>query len=172
MLNRIIFSLVACGMCHLHAWDFEDVGDIGQYVLPISAALLTLKDLDLKSSVQFGEEFSLTMGTVFVLKPLINDKRPNQGKWSFPSGHTASAFTGATFIQKKYGWKYGLPAYVAACGVGYSRVHARKHWMRDVCAGASIAIASNLLFNQPGEKMVIAPFFDGDSGGFALKMSW
>ncbi len=156
----------------LHGWDMEDFGDIGQYALPLSAFALSLATQDYKGSAEFAEEFSLTMGIVCVLKPLLNQPRPNQGKWSFPSGHTASAFTGAAYIQRKYGWVYGVPAYIAAAGVGYSRVEAKKHWIRDVCAGAAIAVSSNYFFNDPSQNLVVAPYYDGESGGLSFQLTW
>jgi hypothetical protein len=77
------------------------------------------------------------------LKYSIDEQRPNGHGESFPSGHTAIAFAGAEFIRKQYGWGWGLPAYVSAGIVGWSRVEAGKHWTHDVLAGAAIGILSN-----------------------------
>lgn len=44
---------------------------------------------------------------------MSKDRPDDSGDDSFPSGHTDS-FMAATFIQQRYGWQYGLPAYVAA----------------------------------------------------------
>lgn len=81
--------------------------------------------------------------TTYSLKYSINEQRPNGGSQSFPSGHTATAFTGAEFIRRTYGWGYGVPAYLAASWVGWSRVATRNHYPRDVYAGAAIGILSN-----------------------------
>ena len=77
------------------------------------------------------------------LKYAIDAERPNGGGQSFPSGHTASAFMGAEFIRKEYGWGWGLPAYAAASWVGYTRVESHNHYWRDVLGGALIGIAAN-----------------------------
>ena len=54
----------------------------------------------------------------------------------------------ATFIQQRYGWQYGLPAYVAASYVGYTRVASDQHYLEDVLAGAAIgALAVGILLN-------------------------
>ena len=66
--------------------------------------------------------------------------------YSFPSGHTAAAFAGASFIHKRYGLKQALLPYVLASFVGYSRIQAKKHYWYDVLAGASIAIGYTWLF--------------------------
>lgn len=79
----------------------------------------------------------------YALKYSVNEQRPNGGSHSFPSGHTSVAFAGAEFMRKEYGWGWGVPAYMAAGFVGWSRVASGNHWSRDVFAGALIGIASN-----------------------------
>jgi len=81
--------------------------------------------------------------TTGVLKYTVNETRPNGGAHSFPSGHASAAFTGAEFIRKEYGWGWGVPAYVAASFVAWSRVEADKHYTHDVLAGAAIGILAN-----------------------------
>lgn len=56
---------------------------------------------------------------------------------SFPSGHTSLSFSNATSLllsTKK--WYLAAPAYVWACGVGYSRMYLGQHYPSDVLAGA------------------------------------
>lgn len=83
----------------------------------------------------------------YALKYTIDAPRPNGGSNSFPSGHTSVAFTGAEFIRKEYGWGWGVPAYVAAGFVGWSRVASQNHHARDVVAGAALGILSNYDLN-------------------------
>ncbi len=52
--------------------------------------------------------------------------------------HTASAFSGAAFIHKRYGIKRAILPYLAAGFTGFSRVQAKKHHIHDVIAGAAI----------------------------------
>lgn len=91
----------------------------------------------------FAVAFIRMEAATYGLKYSIDAERPNGGSESFPSGHTASAFMGAEFIRKQYGWGWGLPAYATAGWVGYSRVESNNHYWRDVIAGALIGIASN-----------------------------
>ena len=60
-------------------------------------------------------------------------KKP--GSFSFPSGHTMSSFTAATVIyhSSKYA---GIPAYLLAVLIGFSRVYLCVHYPSDVLAGA------------------------------------
>ncbi|TDU28488.1 PAP2 superfamily protein [Panacagrimonas perspica] len=82
------------------------------------------------------------------LKYSIDAKRPNGGGQSFPSGHSAAAFMGAEFIRKGYGFGWGVPAYLAAGWVGYTRVESHNHYWRDVLGGAAVGIASNYDFDD------------------------
>ncbi|MFA9459527.1 phosphatase PAP2 family protein [Thiohalorhabdus sp. Cl-TMA] len=93
------------------------------------------------------------------LKYAIDEKRPDsEARNSFPSGHTAAAFSGASFIQRRYGWTLGAPAYALATFVGYSRVHAGAHYVHDTLAGAAIAVGFTYLFTEPrADGLRIAP---------------
>ena len=153
----ILFCLILILSLSAQEFDNEKAGDIIQIVLPVSAFTSTfIWNKKQNAPLQFVK----TMGTSFVLthslKILINKKRPNGGNYSFPSGHTSAAFTGASFIEKRYGWKYGLPSYVLASYVGWSRVYANKHDYWDVCGGAIIGIGSSYLFTQPFDNNVTA----------------
>ena len=76
-----------------------------------------------------------------LLKNVVNEERPDGSAFnSFPSGHTATAFTGAELVRLEYGWGWGAGAYALATTVGVMRVvHQRHHWW-DALAGAGIGI--------------------------------
>jgi membrane-associated phospholipid phosphatase len=129
--------------------NIQSAGDILQFVLPATAAGLTLGYRDWNGSLEFGESAGATLGVTYGLKYAVNERRPNGGSESFPSGHSSISFCGAEFMRKRYGWEYGLPAYAAACFVAYSRVEARAHYPHDVVAGAAIGIVSSYIFTRP-----------------------
>ena len=131
--------------------DIESTGDVLQYVLPVTAAGLTLVYADTQGALQFGKSFALTLGVTYLLKYTVDERRPNGGSQSFPSGHTSASFSAAEFMRKRYGWEYGVPAYAAASFVAYSRVEANAHYTHDVLAGAAIGILSSYFFTQPYE---------------------
>ena len=71
---------------------------------------------------------------------------PDGSAWnSFPSGHTATAFTGAHLLYREYKslspW-IGIAGYAAATATGVMRILNRRHWLSDVVTGAGIGIAS------------------------------
>ncbi len=124
--------------------------------------------------------------TVQVLKHLTHRHRPDQDNpanprlWegpfggfsytSFPSGHTITAFSLASFMSSVYHEKIWVSvlAYGLATGVGLSRVYDDKHWSSDVLIGAALGFAIGKTvyrLMQPGGKLSIAP---GRGGGVAL----
>lgn len=78
-----------------------------------------------------------------VMKHSVRERRPDAStRNSFPSGHTATAFTGAELVRIEYGNYYGAAAYTVAVAVGVLRVCNDRHWTHDVIAGAGIGILS------------------------------
>lgn len=76
-------------------------------------------------------------------KVLVKEHRPDSGaRNSFPSGHTATAFTGAELMRLEYGPWIGLGGYAVAAGVGFLRLYNNRHWFNDVLAGAGVGILS------------------------------
>src|SRR5438132_3766614 len=65
------------------------------------------------------------------------------GSFSFPSGHSASAFAFATGIGLEEP-KLLVPLLPLAATVAYSRVHLRVHYPFDVLAGAAIGVGMGL----------------------------
>lgn len=80
----------------------------------------------------------LTYGTVSAIKLAVGRTRPNGEDYSFPSGHTAAAFSTAGVMSRRHpGWATG-----AAVGLGVltalGRMEDMKHYASDVAAGATI----------------------------------
>ncbi len=150
----------------------ESVGDILQFVLPGTAAGLTLAYWDGPGALQFGESEAVTLGVTYGLKYGVSERRPNGGNESFPSGHTSVSFSAAEFMRKRYGLEYGVPAYALASFVAYSRVESNEHYPHDVIAGAAIGIASSYIFTRPYRGWQIE--LDGGTKhwGFRLTRKW
>jgi membrane-associated phospholipid phosphatase len=67
---------------------------------------------------------------------------PGGKSYSFPSGHTSSAFTTAAVVWRHFGWKAGLPASAVGAWVGAGRVQLGKHFLSDVVFGAALGTAA------------------------------
>ena len=115
-------------------------------------------------------------GVSYLLKFTVKKDRPDHSnRYSFPSAHTSLLFANAAFVQRRYGWKWGAPAYVLASYVGWSRVYGRKHDWWDVAAGAVIGAGCAYIYTRPfaqNHRLVISPLTDGNSFGVYASMTF
>jgi membrane-associated phospholipid phosphatase len=140
-------------------------------ILPNGIYVLSFGIHSLLSDSETSKEraIGMTKATLYsglftdILKPLINEERPNGGKHSFPSGHTTTAFAFASFVAAEHPWYFGAPAYVVATFVGFCRMHDNFHYLHDVMAGATIgmsygiAMAEKARGNDTSTAFVIVP---------------
>ena len=174
-IKVLLLGMLLCFAINAPVWasdGIETAGDILSFLLPAAAAGLTVGFMDTEGMLQFGESAALTLGVSYGLKYTINEKRPNGGDYSFPSNHTSISFASAEFMRKRYGWEYGIPAYIAAAFVGYSRVESNQHYTHDVIAGAVIGIGSSYLFTQPYKGWQIGLDIDHEYYGIILSRAW
>jgi membrane-associated phospholipid phosphatase len=151
----------------------REAGDVLQIVLPALALGMTVVAEDLEGTGQFLKSGAFTASCTFGLKYAIDSERPGGGGHSFPSGHTAAAFAGASFIARRYGWRFGLPAYGAASFVAFSRVDSDQHHVEDVVAAAAIAIVSTHLFTRPlADGVRFLPVVGSGSYGLVVQTLW
>jgi len=151
----------------------EVAGDVFAYLLPATAAGLTLRYKDGTGTLQLAESTALALGSTYALKYTIREDRPNHDdRYSFPSVHTSVSFSSAEFLRTRYGWECGIPAYAVAAFVAFSRVQAKQHYVHDVLAGAVIGIGSSYLFTRPYKGWYIQPVVDTKFYGVMLSRSW
>jgi membrane-associated phospholipid phosphatase len=113
-----------------------------------------------RQGVVAGSSVLLALGISTGFKFAIKRKRPfvtyddiqketKAGPFSFPSGHTTSAFALATAYSLAYPkWYVIAPAYLYAGAVAWSRMHLGVHYPTDVLAGILIGAGSSLLCYQ------------------------
>ena len=66
-----------------------------------------------------------------------------ESSWSFPSGHTSSAFAFATSLSLSYPkWYVVVPCYTLAAATGFSRMYLNVHYPSDVLVGAILGSAT------------------------------
>ena len=152
----------------------EQAGDILTLLIPAVALGSTLYKNDHNGSIEFLKAYGSTAAATQILKYTVRAPRPNNpdSVTSFPSGHTSSAFSGASFIHKRYGLKYAIPAYIGAIYTGYSRVKAEKHYTRDVIAGALLGMGFSWYFVSPYKNLKITPTVGDETYGVQFNYKW
>jgi len=170
ILFSLIFFLLLCSKStHAQSRTIETTGDVLLFTLPATALTTSLIIKDYEGTWQFAKSALLNQAVTIGLKYATGKSRPNNnGERAFPSGHTSTTFQSAAFIQKRYGWKYGIPAYALAGFTGYSRINAQKHDGWDVLAGAVIGIGSSYLFTTPYQKEHMELTFSSDADSISI----
>ena len=154
--------------------------DYLQYVPLVATFGLKAAGVEGRSSwgrMLVSDAFSATLLAAAVngIKYTAKVPRPDgSSRNSFPSGHTAVAFMGATILHKEYGltrspW-YSVGGYAVATATAVSRMLNNRHWMSDVLAGAGIGILStevgyflaDLIFKDKGITSKNLDFSDFD----------
>lgn len=113
-----------------------------------------LKKKGLLTGITFVANTGLTMGLKYSIKrerpfnayPGVIVNKVGAGNWSFPSGHTSTAFATATSLTLSFPkWYVAVPAYLWAGTVAYSRMHLGVHYPSDLLGGIVIGIGTGFL---------------------------
>ncbi len=169
----VVIAMLGGRVCHADS-DKDKQSDILMIALPASAYLLTLHKQDEPGAWMLARSLGLSALTTLALNSVIEKDSPNGSSDDvFPSGHTAIAFGAAGFIQKRYGWRTGIPAYAVASYVGWLRVDTDDHDSADVIGGAAIGILSSYLLTQTLDENIQASVWtDGESAGLQIQVRW
>ena len=147
----------------VNSWDMHDLSrglSHSGLILPVGVptamgvyALIKKDQPLLKEAIYIGTSVIEALGITMAMKYTFDRQRPYQ-KYpdlihpvstepdpSFPSGHTAAAFSLATSLSITYPkWYVIAPSAVWACGVGLSRINQGVHYPSDVLTGAAIGV--------------------------------
>lgn len=122
-----------------------------------------------KKTIKIGLTMSLALVLCAIvgngiLKPYFSRIRPYMKEmipiiinppsgYSFPSGHTYSAFAAATVINI-YNKKWGILFYIFAVLMGFSRMYLYVHYPTDVLAGMILGILIGIISKKIIDKTV------------------
>ncbi len=101
----------------------------------------------------------LTEMLVQPVKFAARRERPDQSnRHSFPSGHAAVTFAGATVLERHVGWRRSLIGYGVASYVAASRLHDNRHYLSDVVFGAAVgSIAGRTVVHHASDYWALTP---------------
>lgn len=141
---------------HTLVTDFKTrIDDYSQFFGPVMTTGLKIAGVEGRSDWgRYIASAAMSYGimALFVnsIKYTAKEMRPDGSTAnSWPSGHTATAFVGATILHKEYGltrspW-FSVAGYGVATATGVMRVLNNRHWVSDVLSGAGIGIMSGEL---------------------------
>ena len=147
----------------VNSWDMHDLSrglSHSGLILPVGVptamgvyALIKKDQPLLKEAIYIGTSVIEALGITMAMKYTFDRQRPyekypdlihpvsTEPDPSFPSGHTAAAFSLATSLSITYPkWYVIAPSAVWACGVGLSRINQGVHYPSDVMTGAVIGV--------------------------------
>ena len=171
----VFCGAITTGSTPVFADKIQTAGEILRVALPVAAGAWSLYRQDYDGTLQLVVSEVIAEGVSFGLSHVIRERRPNGADFhSFPSDSAAVAFSAASYLQIRYGWDYGLPAYALAGFVGYSRVESKQHHWGDVIAGAAIGWGASELTTVRYNNYAITayPGFQGHPLGITLAARW
>ena len=147
----------------VNSWDMHDLSrglSHSGLILPVGVptamgvyALIKKDQPLLKEAIYIGTSVIEALSITMAMKYTFDRQRPyekypdlihpvsTEPDPSFPSGHTAAAFSLATSLSITYPqWYVIAPSAVWACGVGLSRINQGVHYPSDVMTGAVIGV--------------------------------
>jgi PAP2 superfamily len=137
-IAAVPISFYIAGLVHKDSYASNTALLAGEAVVNAEIVTIALKDLDRRltpGEVGPNGNFSDTW--------LRTQNRSVGGFGSFPSGHTAAAFSVATVFAERYRHHRWAPfvAYGLASVVGLSRLNAQAHFPSDVFFGAALGFS-------------------------------
>jgi hypothetical protein len=144
------------GSKHVLLTEFKThIDDYSQFFGPVVTTGLKIAGVESRSDwgrylASAAMSYGIMAAFVNGIKYTAKEMRPDGSTAnSWPSGHTATAFVGATILHKEYGmtrspW-YSVAGYGVATATGVMRVLNNRHWISDVLSGAGIGIMSGEL---------------------------
>ena len=159
----------------------SDVGDIygsGYSLLALSAGTwgigqITGDAYTRQTARLMFEGLAIDGALVFGAKHLAGRTRPDgSDRLSFPSGHTSGAFTFATILSRRYGWRLGAVGYTLATMTAGARLEDNRHYLSDVIAGATIGIVVGRWVTRNQTHNAHLPHLVVNSRGVGLALSF
>lgn len=169
----VVIATFSSLVCHADT-NKDTQADVLMLALPAGAYLLTLNKQDRQGAWALTKSLGLSTASTLALNALVDKDAPNDSSnHAFPSGHATIAFSSAAFIQRRYGWRPGMPAYLVAAYVGWLRVETDDHDSADIIGGAAIGVISSYLLTKSFDDDVrVSAWSDGKSARLQIQVRW
>lgn len=154
----------------------------GAAVFALQALGVKGKNTAAHEAIIYATSLGIAAAVITPLKHWTHELRPDSSNYySFPSGHTTTAFASAEFLRIEYGhtspW-IAVAGYAAATATAAFRLYNNKHWFSDVVAGAGFGVLSTDLAYWLNDKILwrkktntslsVFPTYNNGNFGLAL----
>ena len=132
----------------------SNLGEYGVAVVPLGASwAMHMAGVKAKSTTERmltanAIALALSSGLTYGLKSAVEEKRPDGGNHSFPSGHCSLAFASAAILDREFGYLspwITVGGYSFATATQFLRYQHNRHWVNDTFMGAGIGMMSTNL---------------------------
>ncbi len=132
----------------------SNLGEYGVAAVPLGASMaMHLAGVKAKSTTERmlaanAIALALSSGLTYGLKSVVDEKRPDGGKHSLPSGHCSLAFASAAILDREFGYLspwVTVGGYTFATATQFLRYQHNRHWINDTFMGAGIGMMSTNL---------------------------
>jgi len=152
--------IILCGLLFISPSVFADTANMWNnlsnilgYGMPLVAAGYSIDREDERGFVQLSASVGTAYGTSLILKNKFPEDRPDgSGNDSFPSAHSALAFSSARYLTKRYDDMNPYILYGSAVLTGVARVQANQHSWGDVIFGSALGYLSSELWTSSKDR--------------------
>lgn len=148
---------------------------LGQVVLAgmaVGSGVQGVAQADWRGLGQLGLASGAAVGASEGLQALTDREGPDGSPKSFPSSHSALAFTLAGHQQRRHGGPLAVAYWAGAALVGWSRVAADAHRWPDVLVGAGLGMASSWWLVSPRVDAAVGASPGSEAVSLAVRLRW
>ncbi|HXC55550.1 MAG TPA: hypothetical protein VNU97_09655 [Rhizomicrobium sp.] len=113
--------------------------------LPVAAVGVSLlHHEDWKGVAEFAVSAGLTVGSAYLIRKIVRERRPDHFDFnSMTPPDVAISDASADYLWSRYGWRYGVPAFIARSIVSYADTDGKKNHWYDTLASGALAFGFN-----------------------------
>jgi hypothetical protein len=144
-------------------------GDAIAYSLPVAALTITfLHDDDWTGVKEYSFVAAATMGTTLLIRQFVRKTSPDGSTdRSFPSIEAAVGSPAGSYLWRRYGWQYGIPAFLLEQGASFLLDRAGKHRLVDGLAVTALSAGfSWMAVTTYHKRFDYGAYTDGNGGVF------
>lgn len=170
-LRQILTVIMLLMPATLLGWSSKST--LTTFATPLIGLTYSLTISDYEGIKELAYSAAVTAQLTALLKYSVRRTRPNgDDDLSFPSGHASAAFMGASYLQFRYGWQWGVPMYALASAIGLQRINGDDHYWTDVLAGAALGTGVTYLFTVRYPDVWVMPQVDLATKSYSLQFKY